>query len=383
MQFKKYVFSIGLICLATLGWSQTKVGLMNNGANLVIMPKTYMRVAGDVTTQKSGQLINNGIIALSGNFAQLTKGLYKDTTNSLIAFVDNAEQMVQSDALTPIQITNLSVNNQNGLVLKSHLAIKEGLELMPNSKLKLGNYNVNLAKNVKFYQIGANNYIVTNGTGSVQQLIMNGFGIFPIGNSSYNPLQLINNGQADTFKVRVEDRAPAQFQTFGGFESGCVKRVWEISKQINSVALIALDLYWSEKEELPYFHRNNSMIDFYTTFGTPIPRLSPAIRSNNLWKNSNDNIQMIGLKNFFWVAEASSTIKQKVLNIKPNPARSYIIVTTTAEDVGQPYEIVNLLSTVVQKGIITSSSQEVNIESLQAGNYFLVVNNQRTRFVKL
>jgi Secretion system C-terminal sorting domain len=383
MTFKKYVSLISLFGLGTLSWSQTKVSLVNNGANLVIMPKTVLRVAGNVTTQNSGQFINKGFIVLGGNFAQLTKGVYKDTTNSLMAFVDTAGQMLQSDALIPIQITNLSVNNPNGLTLKSHLALKEGLELMPNSKLKLGNYNVHVSNNLKYYQVGANNYFMTNGTGSVQQFIMSASNFFPVGNSSYNPLQLINNGQADTFKVRVEDRAPAQFQSFSGFESGCVKRMWEVSKQINNSTLMALDLYWSEKEELPNFHRNSSMVDCYKTFSTLASTASSAIQNNNLWKISNDNIQMTGVKSFFWVAEANLAIKEKILSIKPNPARSYIIVTATAEDVGQPYEIVNLLSTVVQKGILTSSTHEINVDALQAGNYFLVVNNRRTRFTKL
>jgi hypothetical protein len=391
MQLKKYIFSLGLIGLGTMSWSQTKVGLVNNGAHLVIMPKTYLQVGGNITTQKRGQLVNHGTLRVGGNFTQLTQGSYQDTTNSAVKFISNAEQTLESDAITPIRITNLSVNNQNGLTLKSHLVLKASLELMPKNKLKLGDYNVELAKDLKFYQIGSSNYLVTNGKGIVQQFVGNQPAFFHVGNRSYNPMQLFNTGVPDTFDIKVLDEAPMRQDTNLAFTEKAVKRVWELGRRDSGFPLVAVELYWNAADELPNLDKKKTMIQFWGTLGSPFPYVSPAEMDakTNCWKTGNDLVQLIGDVNSFWITEPTGLdIKTttSAAKVQPNPAESYTTLVTTEDNVGKEYTISNMSGNIVQKGKIVSTEQQIDVSNLPAAIYFMnigAIGTTRTKFAKL
>jgi Secretion system C-terminal sorting domain len=391
MQIKKYIVSLGFIGLGTLSWGQPKVGLVNHGAHLVIMPKTYLQVGGNITTQQSGQLVNFGTLRVGGNFTQLTQGSYTDTTNSFVKLVSHVEQILESDAVTPIRIANLSVNNQNGLTLKSHLALKASLELLPNNKLKLGDYNVDLAKDLKFYQIGSSNYLVTNGKGVVQQFVGNDIAFFYVGNSTYNPMQLINTGVPDTFDLKVLDEAPMRQDTNLAFSEKAVKRVWELGRRANGFPLIALELYWNAADELPNLDKKKTMIQFWGTLGSPFPYIVPAETDSktNCWKTSNDLVQLIGDVNSFWITEPTGVdIKTptSAAKVQPNPADSYTTLVTTEDNVGKEYSISNLSGNIVQSGKITSTEQQIDTSNLPAAIYFMnigAIGTTRTKFVKL
>ncbi|MEN9610286.1 MAG: hypothetical protein RLZZ628_1100 [Bacteroidota bacterium] len=388
MTFKKYVSLISVFGFGTLCWSQTKGSITNDGASLILMPKTFMQVVGDVTVQNKGQFVNKGTITLGGHLKQLTKGSYKDTSNSFINFVSNADQIIQSDAVTPVQINNLTVNNQHGLILNGHLAIQKSVELLPNNKIKLGKFNVNLATDIKYTQIGATNYFVTNGDGFVQQSVGNAAAFFHVGNSSYNPMQLFNTGIIDTFEIRVLDSTPIGQATRLPLTEKGVKRLWLLGRHLNTFPLIALELYWSKADELPNLDKSKTMIEFWGTLGSPFPYVSPAQTKGNLLMVSNDLVQLIGKVNLFWVEEPTyiNFPPAPAIKVQPNPADSYFTLSTSPENVGKPYSISNMSGNVVKTGKITETNQYIDVSGLPAGIYFMnigAIGSSRTRFAKL
>ena len=141
--------------------------------------------------------------------------------------------LTQNDAIIPSGFTpnvdadafakNLSVASPLNLSSGS-LYITGNLEL--NSKISLNNNAVNL-KGTSSNITGGNatNYIVTNGTGSVNVENLNsarGTVNLPIGTATnYNPISLSNSGTSDTFSARVSEG-------IANTTNGAVNATWEI-----------------------------------------------------------------------------------------------------------------------------------------------------------
>jgi hypothetical protein len=389
MKLKKYSLSMLLIGLEIMGWSQNQVNLINNGANLVIATGTNLYVTGNLTHQNKGRIINNGILKIKGHFVQKTNATYIDSVNASLSFEGNSLQLLSSDTKTPMKISNLIVNNQSALILLTHVVLKKELNLFPNSKLRLYDYNLILDSNITYRQIGSTNYIVTDGDGSVQQKIGSNSTFFYVGNSTYNPIEFFNTGITDTFGIRVLDKVPNNYITIAGTPYGSVKRVWEVNRKLKQRAFAAMDVYWSEKEETTDFDRNKCILNFYETITSPVPIISPAMRISNLWRTSNDNIQLLGNINYFWVEALSSNFSKYPidgLKVQPNPADNYITLSTSADNIGKLYSISNMSGNIVKTGKITETNQQIDVSDLPAGIYFLnigAIGTTRTKFTKL
>jgi len=74
----------------------------------------------------------------------------------------------------------------------------------------------------------------------------------------------------------------------------------------------------------------------------------------------------------------------KVANAKttvyPNPTRGN--VTINNESVGSNYQITNMIGQQVQRGIITSSNQKLNLETEKSGNYYIQIDGANGKIVK-
>lgn len=103
----------------------------------------------------------------------------------------------------------------------------EGTLRLNGTIFTLGNYNATLGSVI---ESSATAYVKTNGTG---QLISNTSTLpklFPVGNSSYNPVTIKNNtGTADTFSVSVLDGV-LDAGTTGNSMTNVINRTWKITK---------------------------------------------------------------------------------------------------------------------------------------------------------
>jgi hypothetical protein len=346
---------------------------------------------GDLTHQNKGQIVNNGVLKLRSHFIQNTGAIYIDSINGSLSFEgNNTLQMFDADSKTPVSVSNLSVSNQDELTLATDLVIRKGLNLFPNTKLRLNDYNILLDSNIVYHQIGSTNYIKTNGWGTVQQILASKPRFFHIGNSSYNPVQFLNTGITDTFSIRVMDGAPQSFNSLSSSPYGVVKRVWQVHRKLNHFLPAVMEVYWSESEEGDYFDRKKSVLSFTSTLNSFTPTIaSPAVRVNDFWKTINDELEIKGMTDYFWVEEAKVDYPNNAtgtLSAQPNPADTYINLSVSAEDVGKEYSISNMSGNVVQIGKIVSKEQQIDTSNLPAGIYYInigAIGTTRTKFVKL
>ncbi len=125
-----------------------------------------------------------------------------------------------------------------------------GGTLRMNGKiLTIGNFNATIAS---ILEAGSTAYVKTNGTGKLISSVSTTPIIFPVGNSSYNPVTITNNtGTTDNFSVSVSDAVLVSGST-GAAVPNVVNRTWTINK-INSSSTAAgfgvnLSFQWSPSD---------------------------------------------------------------------------------------------------------------------------------------
>jgi hypothetical protein len=103
-----------------------------------------------------------------------------------------------------------------------------GGTLRMNGKvLTLGNYNATIGN---ILEASNTAYVKTNGTGKLISSTSTTANLFPVGNSTYNPVTIMNNtGTTDNFSVSVSDAVLASGST-GTAMTNVVNRTWTINK---------------------------------------------------------------------------------------------------------------------------------------------------------
>ena len=103
----------------------------------------------------------------------------------------------------------------------------------------LGNYNATWGA---VLESSPTAYVKTNGTGALTISTSTVPTLFPVGNSTYNPITLTNNtGTTDTYSVSVSD-AVLTSGTTGTAMNNVVNRTWKISKTVANTAGYGTDL---------------------------------------------------------------------------------------------------------------------------------------------
>lgn len=119
-----------------------------------------------------------------------------------------------------------------------------------NVKLVLGNHDLVIGS---INNASTNAYVQTNGVGKLVTTIANNSNVlFPIGNSTYNPVTIANNtGSADEFSIRVADEVLTSGTTGTAINNNVVNRTWHIDKTLaNAGQGIDITLQWNSNEEL-------------------------------------------------------------------------------------------------------------------------------------
>jgi hypothetical protein len=117
-----------------------------------------------------------------------------------------------------------------------------------NKKIELGNFNLTATSIIG---VNASNYVKTIGTGKLEMTLANNTtAVYPVGNSSYNPLTITNkSGTSDVFSVRVIDGAYMEGLTGTAITSTVLNRTWDISKtNANAGSGIDFVFNWNANE---------------------------------------------------------------------------------------------------------------------------------------
>jgi hypothetical protein len=132
---------------------------------------------------------------------------------------------------------------------------------LSGGKIILQGGSLKLGSGVAFNSYSSSSYVVTSGTGTVQQTVGSSAVVFPIGTStSYSPITLTNSGTSDTFAMRV-----ANLTSSVNDSNDMVNREWFLSEGIAGGSNLSATLQWNASDEGSSFSRmENLAIGFYS-----------------------------------------------------------------------------------------------------------------------
>ena len=257
-QFSTY---IALFFLAQSALSAQ--GYINNGATLVVNNGAHVRVrGGGIENLAAGSIQNNGTLYLDGNYTEAAGASYTAGVNNWLTFENSAS--VQTITMASV-LPKLRVDNNNRLVLGSDLRVANEIDFMLTGMLELGNFHLHAytAAMNNYSEVG---YVRTNGSGTLRHRMSPGdIKEFPVGNSSYNPVILLETGGTleDTFSVRVSDAVLQNGVSGTAINDHVVLRTWHIDDQTAGNNIVDIALEWGASDEGALFDRANSGIAYH------------------------------------------------------------------------------------------------------------------------
>jgi len=236
--------------------------VMSSGSQIVVASGSHL-VVNDITNN-DGSINNSGIVEIGGDIENNTSGLLTSGSLGTVTFNGSSAQEItgdfDSDFYGDVEIDNsvgVSIKTIDGhnQTINGTLAFINGLFTLNEFDLTLGSTDPTGIDDTK--------YIVTNSTGNLKRAVGSSNILFPVGNTTYNPVTLNNAGDPDTYKVRVVDAEPA-----GASTSHMVNRSWLISDDAPTGGDITVTPQWITGEELASFDNGNCSVGLTTTSGT-------------------------------------------------------------------------------------------------------------------
>lgn len=283
------------------------------------------------------------------------------------------------DAITIPSGFNVNVDSNvtaNNATINSPVTISSGSVNLYGTtnlgaKITLNNNNLTLRGFSSAIQNGnATNYIVTNGTGTVNVENLDtarGTISIPIGTSTnYNPVSLSNSGTSDTFSARVSDG-------ISGTTNGAVNATWEIAEAVAGGSNVSLNLGWNQAQENGTFDRVNAKIGHFVS-GNWIQETSGTVSGSNpytLLATGISNFSPFSVMNF----SALSTLdfNESKVAIYPNPSSGEFTIQVSDSFIDAKAIIYNLLGQAVKEFSIVEVAQKVNLDK---GVYFIQIQNK-------
>jgi hypothetical protein len=135
--------------------------------------------------------------------------------------------------------------NKSGTVSLSMPVTVSGSLTLNNGIIDLGANNLSLGA-ATLTGGSATTFIKTESNGVLSRIVETAEITFPVGNDSYNPAVLSNNGASDVFSVRVIDNVTNNGTGEGTTTTqAVVKRTWMISEALNGGSSATVRLYWN------------------------------------------------------------------------------------------------------------------------------------------
>ncbi|MBL7983196.1 MAG: T9SS type A sorting domain-containing protein [Flavobacteriales bacterium] len=170
-------------------------------------------------------------------------------------------------------ITNLSLNNPNGLTLGGGQVVNGTLTLT-NGRIALGSGDLLLTNAISGAISGgsASSYIIAEGPGSLQRILpINAADFsFPVGTAtSYLPVTISNtSGPSERYSVRVLNSVYGEYGAPGAptgpvITGEQVERTWVVTEQISGGNQATIGLQWNSSDEGVGFDRSNCAVHRY------------------------------------------------------------------------------------------------------------------------
>jgi len=251
--------------LAFLFWSAFSVyGQMTLSSGSQIVVNSGSTVVANDITNSGGTIKNNGSVTVKGDITNNTSGLFDATSSGTVTFNGSSAQEITGDHDAAFYGT-VDINNANGVSLTTTSTGSDqtinGTLNFTSGNLTLNGFNLTIGSTDPTGAGATTGYVVTNSTGVVKRNVGASAVIYPVGNTSYNPVTLTeNSGTADYYGVRVVDNEPANAST-----NHMVDRSWVISENVSGGANLTVTPQWNATEELTSFDRTSSQVGLYNS----------------------------------------------------------------------------------------------------------------------
>ena len=185
----------------------TVAGALTNAGTVTLSTATAsLTVSGTVSNSGALTLSSNigGDIYVTGNFTN--NGTFTHSNRAL--FLNGTTQTLGGSNINGSGTTNcfpfLFLQNGTNVTLAASAAVTNTLTLT-SGKVTLSTFDLNMGASA-ISGASSSNYIVTNSTGQLKQVVTTSAVLFPVGNSAYNPITLTNTGtSSDTYGIAVVD----------------------------------------------------------------------------------------------------------------------------------------------------------------------------------
>jgi hypothetical protein len=162
----------------------------------------------------------------------------------------------------------------NNVTVSTELSLVKGLLVLGSNDLILGGANL--------IDHSSQSYIKTSSTGKIKRNVgTTGSVFFPVGNSSYNPVELTNTLGSDVFSVSVIDSVFINGTSGALQTSSVVNRTWLIEEAFAGGNSVKMKLYWNGTgEQLTSFNPINAFVAHYVSSSSMWDNLGGAVYSN-------------------------------------------------------------------------------------------------------
>lgn len=263
-----------ILLLALLFWGTVSVYAqmaLYTGSQIVILSDAVV-IANNITNN-GGTITNDGTLSILGDLTN-NSGTFMDPASSgTLIFEGTSAQEITGTTSTTFYGT-IDINNSNGVALTATSTGADqsiaGILNFSSGTLSLNAFNLTIGATDPT-NAAASMYIVTNSTGAVKRSVpANGSTsvTYPIGNTAYNPIVLLNSATAttDNYSVKVTDSKPVNFSG----TSHIVDRSWEVSEDAAGGSDLSVTTQWNSPEELTNFDRTASTLGVTTDNGTTV-----------------------------------------------------------------------------------------------------------------
>jgi len=377
---KKYIYSISLLMLPVILSAQ--FSSVNNGITTKIGDGVIIKYREcSLTNSNNATIENNGIIITDSDFTLNTGATYTGTGTSWLEFNGGVNQNINSD--TPLFIEKLKVSNGTQLYLGNVLNVGLEFDLTNDGNVLLGPNNLVMASGATISNFDSASYFLTNNTGTLLQEVSSNNVVFPVGNSTYNPVTLNNVGTVDYYQVSVIDTVFESGTTGLVYTDDRVNRTWVIEEQTNGGSDLSVTLQWDVLDELSNFDRANCGIAYFDTcctWNSP-QTYSTAMANSIYWTQTMTNVTDLPLftvedMDAFLVVDNPVDKNSFDVSIFPNPIYDFVnirIGDVDTEQLGIRIYAANG-QLVYQEGFDVSGNETLQIQAargLAVGTYMV------------
>ena len=233
--------------------NQTLNNVTLTGGTIVIDDGVTLTINGSFTR-------NNGTTINLNSTGSLQYG-----ASSILTYSGSSSQTASTSEFPSSNGPNsLTINNSTGVIFPSSFdRTINGTLTFTSGKLTLGTSNLILANGSTVSGASSSNYIVTNSTGYLQRNSVTSSTNFPVGNSTYNPINIVNSGTADNFTVNVSDDVLDAGTSGTALTANAVDRTWTVTEGTGGGSNVMLTVQWNASDELGSFTRSSCYLSHY------------------------------------------------------------------------------------------------------------------------